>query len=187
MPRPVQNEVIRPLLLTLLLATVGCVHPYEEPSPTDPHAVVKVRLVYHDWPGPQLRETVRLNEFDIMLPQDENRRTSPVTHPVRIRPEVADWHIASAFYHTYTTTQLQTSTYSCGQTTCSRTTPVTVTHTVPDGSCEQRATFAPAAGEIYLLQYDFLAPEQCTLLCMRQVPLREGQFTNEPCRFVTTQ
>jgi hypothetical protein len=129
---------------------------------------------------------VRLNDFDVIMPPDENVRAVPVAHAIRVRPELADWRIASSFYHTYTTTQMQTTTYSCGQTTCTRATPVTVTQTVYDGSCERALSFVPNAGAVYLLQYDFLAANQCSLLCMQQVPAGEGQFTNQPCLLVAS-
>jgi len=171
-----------PVIAALL--AVGCVNPYEQPGPNSPHALVKVRLAYHDHPGPQLAERVRINDYDIVLPPDESGRATPVTEPVRVRPELAAWSISSNFYHTYTTTTMTTTTYSCGTSTCSRTTPTTMTHTVSDGSCQKSVTFLPQVGAMYLLQYDFLAANQCSLVCLQQFSAGNGQFTTEPCPIV---
>lgn len=182
MPRTLQRNVTLEGLLGA--CAVACVHPYEQPSVSSPHAVVKVRLAYHDQPGPQLSERVRLNDFDILMPPDETRRATPATEAVRVRPEPAVWSISSNFYHTYTTTTYQSSSYTCGTSTCTRMVPVTTTHTVTDGACSQSLAFMPKVGDMYVLQYDFLGADQCTLVCMRQVFTGNDQFTSEPCPIV---
>jgi len=184
MPSPLQRNVARLVSAVMAGVAFGCVHPYEQPNVNEPHAVVKVRLSYHDHPGIQLTERIRLNDYDIVMPPDETLRATPVAQAVRIRPEPAAWNISSNFYHTYTTTTLQTTSYKCGSTTCTRSSPVTMTHTVSDGSCQQSLTFVPMTGAIYLLQYDFLGADQCSLLCLRQLPAGGDQFITEPCRTI---
>lgn len=38
----------------LAVGGVGCVPQYRPPTLSEPHAVVKVRVAYHSWPGPQV-------------------------------------------------------------------------------------------------------------------------------------
>jgi hypothetical protein len=165
----------------VLLCVSACTRPYQQPAPNEPHAVVKVRLAYHDHPGPSLTEKVRLNEFGIELPPDENLRAVPVISAIRVRPERNDWSIATTFYHTYTTSRSESYSYSCGQTTCRSTRQVTQTHTAVDGSCERQMSILPRQGGVYLLQYDYLSHEQCSLNCIEQVPNTDGTFANRPC------
>jgi len=55
---------------TPALLALACAQVYEQPSPSNPHALVQLRLVYHVRPGTQLDESVKLNDQDILFPPD---------------------------------------------------------------------------------------------------------------------
>jgi hypothetical protein len=96
----------RPLVLAafsagLLLA--GCLPQYREPRWDEPHAVVKVRLAYHDWPGPSLDQQVTIGQYsEVNLPTPVRTGSGVVTRAVLVRPGNVEWFFRSAFYH-YTT------------------------------------------------------------------------------------
>lgn len=181
------------------LILLGCVPRYAPPGLDEPHATLKIRLVYHAAPGPQLVERIKLGEHGIVIPPSVARRTPGTngTFHTRIRPEHAYFRTAASFFHT-TTRQVQrmrTERYACGTTTtgygntrttqtryCSRqvTDWVTETVRVNDGSCEAANAFLPRAGTTYILQYDFFAAQQCSLRLLIEQVDASGAVTLVP-------
>lgn len=157
---------------------------------SEPHAVVKVRLAYHSAPGPQLAQTVMHNEARVEeIPTPVVGGDGVVNRPVLVRPQPVTWTISSNFFHTVTTTSLQTvmvsRSYPCGRSTCTTSSPQTRTVTrtvmVSDGSCRTALAQYPQGQGVYLLQYDFFAHGHCTLRCFRQSPAPDGTAVNGPC------
>ncbi len=173
--------------LPALIILVGCVPRYAPPSLDEPHATLKVRLVYHSAPGPQLSERIRLGEHGIVIPPTIARRPPGTTGTfhTRIRPEPARFRTAASFFHmtTQRVQRMRTERYACGTSTtgygntrttstryCSRqvTDWVTQTVQVSDGHCETGTALQPQAGATYILQYDFFAAGQCTLRVLQE-------------------
>lgn len=183
-----------PLLLSVLALT-GCVRRYTEPAITDPHAIVRVRVVRHTWAGPELDESVRLNGYAIELGP---AGPGPSTRALRVRPEPTEWRFSTTFFHRVTrpVTRYVTERYACGSTRsgfgttsytstqyCSRTVPRTdyITERVVDAACGQLGAHVPLPGAAYIIQYDFFAHGRCTMRCLRQLPAPGGSFTLVPC------
>jgi hypothetical protein len=181
----------RTMVFVLALGMVGCIPQYQPPTLNEPHAVVKVRLAYHGWPGPQVDQVTLVDGHAIQdLPSPPQGGEGVITRAVRVRPGATDWSIKTAFFHTnmvtrtesYTTTQ----SYPCGRSMCSRSTPhtrtVTQTVRVNDAVCETGMRQSTSVGATYILQYDFFAHERCQLHCFEQVPQADGSLGNLPCR-----
>lgn len=164
----------------------GCVRAYREPPPSEPHAIVRVRVVRHRWAGPLLDEAVRLNGYGIAMPP---AGPHPSVRALRVRPEPTAWRFGTTFYHTEMRTRLETvqESYSCGTynnpRTCTRSRTQTVTRTVnvTDAACRAQVAHTPIAGAAYLLQYEFYDHERCTVRCYRQLPGADGSFQLLPC------
>jgi hypothetical protein len=191
--------------LALSLSLSSCVRRFEEPAPNEPHALVKVRIVHHASPGPDLSERVRWNDYAVAVPAPSATHAGPMRESiraVRVRPELAQWRIDTRYSHTVVTQRMETryrsEQYACGtettgygQTTstrtryCSRQVPYQelVTHhdTVVDGSCTNGAIHTPLAGAVYVLQYDYFGEDRCTMQCLRQLPATDGSFRFIPC------
>jgi hypothetical protein len=166
----------------------GCYRPYVLPTENEPHALVKVRVVYHASPGPQLSQLVLINNERIELPSPP-RLPGEITRAVPVRPMATRWDVRTEFFHTVSVPQIQTytttSSYPCGRSTCTRsqthTRTVYVHHRIIDAACAQAAGQGPVVGGIYLLNYDFYASGHCTLMCMRQWQQPDGSFRQTPC------
>lgn len=181
--------VLHAFLSVLMLASAGCVRRYEEPPITEPHALVKFRVLHHPpLPHTSLNEAVRLDGYDIRLP--EGAPTEPRLRTVRVRPHLTRYGFATEYFHTYTTTRTEyvTETYSCGYgtntQTCTRTVPRTVTdtHHVTDAACETGLSHAPLVGAVYLVQYDFYGAGACAASCYRQLTIPgSSEFQLVPC------
>lgn len=112
-----------------------------------------------------------------------------------MKPAAASWRIGTEFYHLVTRTETYTSTesYACGSSPgpngtsttqyCTRQVQHTrtVTDHITDAACGAVMSHAPAAGMIYLLQYDFTGTGQCSAKCLEQKMAEDGTFTLEPC------
>jgi hypothetical protein len=163
------------------------------PSLAEPHATLKVRVVYHDTPGTQLEQQVLINDHTLPVPE-------PLTMPgeiaraIPIRLERARLDVRTAFYHQVTVMETRTENYQCGSTsyscgtstcyrpnTCTRTVTVPVTKLIYDATCGQAAGLGPQKDAVYLLQYDYFAHDRCTLACLREWPQPDGSFRNTPC------
>lgn len=195
------NECVRDLLpltragrllgwgLWLVLGLSGCVHRYTEPAPSEPHALVKFRFLHHQMFRSSLDEILRLDGYDIAIPP--GAPTEPRLRTVRVRPSAVptEYRFAVDYYHTVTTTRMETRTesYSCGTgtqpRTCTRTVtqPVTQTQHVTDAACEARLAHTPLVGAIYLVQFDFYGHDACSASCFRQLDGAGDAFTLVPC------
>jgi hypothetical protein len=174
------------------LAAQSCYSPYRMPSLDEPHAMVKIRIVYHDRRGPQLDQVALINGERVEIPIPPVI-PGEITRAVPVRPEPLRWDLRTAFFHTVLVSQVQTYTtsesYPCGfgttMHTCTRSTThtrtVMVNQRVNDAACEQAAGLLPQVGGIYLMHYDFYAAGRCTLACFHQWPQPDGTFQNGPC------
>jgi hypothetical protein len=184
------------LVVTLALATIGCVRRYSEPAVTEPHATVKIRVLHHEQSGPQLDLAGRLapdgEEYGIDLADGGIR-------VVRVRLVPTVYRVASSFFHTMQ--QMQTvfvsESYACGTQTsgygthsysttryCTRSVPRQqwTTVRIDDGGCEATAfQTMPIEGGVYLVQYDYFGPGVCSLTCLRQIDTGGGTFRFVPC------
>ena len=173
----------------MLLACVP-VPEYRPPNYNDLHALVKVRLVYHAWSGPELEQLVTIDGHDIReIPLPAQHGVGVATRSVLVRPGSAAWTIQTTFFHNDVTSHAETyeTTESglCGSTTCTQSTPharlVNHVEREDDATCTQGMKLLAAAGETYILEYEYLANQQCSLHCYRQVHQHGGVLTNAPC------
>lgn len=179
------------------LALVGCtlascIPEYRPPLLSEPHAVVKFRLAYHDWSGPKLEQVVLIGKNGVKeIPAPVQGGAGVVSRPVLVRPGPVPWTVRTAFFHTYTTTRTESYTtsesYPCGKSYCSRSVPhtrsVTQTVRVNDAVCERGVRHLAVQNGIYILQYDFFANQRCSLHCFRQVEQPDGSLGNVACEF----
>lgn len=177
-------------LLLLACGLSSCIPEYRPPSLTEPHALVKFRLAYHAWSGPQLEQVVLIDRHGVReIPAPVQGGEGVVTRPVLVRPGPAPWTVRTAFFHTYTTTRIESYTtsqsYSCGKSMCSRSVPhtrtVSETVRVNDAVCERSIRHLVVQNGVYILQYDFFANQRCSLHCFRQVEQPDGTLANVPC------
>lgn len=171
-------------------ALSSCIPEYRPPALSEPHALVKVRLAYHAWSGPQLEQVVLIDQHGVKeIPAPVQGGEGVVTRPVLVRPGPAPWTVRTAFFHTYMTTRTESystsESYSCGKSMCSRSVPhtrtVTQTVRVNDAVCERAMRHLAVQNGIYILQYDFFANERCSLTCFRQIQQPDGALANVPC------
>jgi hypothetical protein len=170
---------------------------YRQPDMTAPHAVVKVRVIHHQVPGPNRDASLRLNGLTVPLPAQADLKEA-ATVAVRVQPEASTWALATDFYHQTSRQEsyMQSESYACGtQTTgygstastttryCTRnvTKYRTVTERISDGACQASLQHVPEVGGMYLLQYDFYGGGQCSMKCFRQKPAENGEFELSPC------
>jgi hypothetical protein len=174
------------------LLFVGCRPEYREPRFDEPHALVKVRLAYHAWPGPQLDQDVSIDRRSVLtIPVPVVNGSGVVTRPVMVSPGVAPWFFRSAFFHTFvvtrTETYMTTDSYPCGTAMCSTSTPqtrmVTDVVRVNDGTCETGMGLMVRPSESYIVQYDFFGDRRCSLHCYREITLPDGAPGTAPCEF----
>ena len=177
-------------LVLVASGLASCVPEYRPPLLSEPHAVVKVRLAYHDWSGPQLEQVVLLGKYGVKdIPVPVHGGEGVVTRPVLVRPGPVYWTVRTAFFHTYMTTRIESYTtsesYSCGTGMCSRSVPhtrvVNQMVRVNDAVCEQVIHHLAVQNGIYILQYDFFADQRCSLHCLRQVQQSDGTMGNAIC------
>ncbi len=176
-----------------LLATVstGCSRRYSQPEENEPHATVEVRVIHRQASGPELEESVTANRRDIAFPVNASPERMQV---MRIRPELTEYEVNTRYFHTeYRQEQYWVNEqYQCGSTWngrtmvpsyCSRSVPRmrTVPIHIDHGTCEQRVAHTPQVGGNYILQYEYQGPGQCTIECVRQMTLPNGQFQMIPC------
>lgn len=188
-------------VIGLALGWVACSRPiYEPPPPSEPHAVVTVRVLHHAVRGTSSSHDTLIDGDRISLgPREAIVQGAPITSTVRVRPELARWRFASSFWHTEQRmeTVYETERYPCGsQTTgygsstrtstryCSR--QVTRhrwrTVRVSDGDCSRDMALAPRIDQRYVLQFDYYANDQCRARCFVRIPGPGGRFQLLPCR-----
>ena len=199
----------KPALLRLLLTgwcclgLGACAHPYRAPLQTEPHALLKLRRIYHlDLKGSH-SETVGLGSFEL-LSRSGTAFSGVRTDAVRVHPGLAPLVLNASFSHSegrmvresYTVSEpyTTTETYSCGSFQSYRTCTRSVTRyrsetrwrnvhrtvTVVDAACSATASHHFEAGKSYLLQFDFRAHGSCSVSCFQQSPDGEG-FQLTPC------
>jgi len=184
----------------------ACVPPYEPPTASQPHAVVKLRRTYDQTAGTHLNESVDIDEHAALREGTHSGvGRAPRTDSILAHPVPGTFVVSSNFFHhethlvqesyqeSHTTYRMES--YSCGTgtsyRTCSRSVPhteyTTKYRTVPktvevsDGSCARAIRFAPQDQHVYLLQYTYQAPSACSLSCYEQVQSPGGGFKNLPC------
>ncbi|MCC6875689.1 MAG: hypothetical protein IT378_15385 [Sandaracinaceae bacterium] len=187
---------MRAVLSLILLAASGCVHRYVEPAPTEPHALVHIRMQHHTAPGPRLDLALRLDGY--ALDVTPMAYSVPSTRTIRVRPVPAVLRFRSHFFHSETRLQhtTRTESYACGSYTsgygrysstqtryCTRQVPEQrwVTVTVTDGLCDAQGGIEPRVGASYLLHYDFYGHGNCNVRCFRQLYEPSGSFRLVPC------
>jgi hypothetical protein len=189
MPTMIERVLIG---VAVLVGASGCTVRYTPPTLDEPHAIVKLRRVYNDRPGPHLREVVQINGEHAALEHITEPDAAPNTEVVLVRPGATSWLFTSTFFHyesrsvqeSYTVYEHRTSmqSYSCGSygapRTCTRSVsqshPVTkyrwVTKRVPvaDDTCSRGLSHQPELGHVYLLQLTYQGSGVCQLTCFEQ-------------------
>lgn len=187
----------------------GCVARYTPATPDEPHAVVKLRRVYNDRPGPYLHETVTINGEYAALERTAEPDAAPHTQVVLVHPVDTQWSFSSTFFHyesrrvqeSYTVHEnhMTTESYNCGTyqapRSCTRmvnrSRPVTkyrwVTRQVEvtDDACSDGLVHRPEEGHVYLLQLTYQGSGICELSCFEQVEGETG-MTQRECSTATT-
>lgn len=203
--RTMPTMIIRMSLLILLAMTSSCVRRYRPPSPSEPHAVVKLRRVYETHAGTQLRELVMVGKergFERQAAAEET--TGPANDAILVHPTPDTFRIEASFHHVESRPvqeqyferepyqemeQQECGTYQSPRK-CSRMVTkyrshmkwrtVVKTVEVADGNCGQNVPLAPVAGHTYLLQFTYHGPSQCHLTCFEQVSAGTG-INQRPC------
>jgi hypothetical protein len=180
-------------LAPIALAAWGlsaCVPDYRPPNYSEPHALVKVSLAYHAWPGLELEQLVSVDGHDIRdIPLPAQRGARVATRQVLVRPGSVVWTIQTTFFHNDVTSHAETyeskEDVPCGSTTCMQSTPhtrqVNRVDRVDDATCTQSTKLLGVAGETYTLEYEYLANQRCSLHCYHQIHQRGGAPTKAPC------
>lgn len=188
----------RRLSALLALGLCSCVHAYAMPRSDEPHAIVKLRMVYHVQEGPQRTQFASLNDLAVPVAMPSAMIDSSVT-PLLVRLEHTHWVVGASYFHTeqrqVQETYYENETYSCSEynytthrtemRTCTRsvarTRTVTRTVTVTDGACNAEAVHTPGLNDIYLLQFSYFGSGHCELSCYRQIPGMNDTFSLLPC------
>jgi hypothetical protein len=181
-------------LAFLLLATgllSACAHDYRPPGQTEPHALIKLRLTYHAWPGPLLEQSVAVDGDDLReIPAPTPQAAGGVAaRQVLVRPGKIGCSVQATFFHNDITTHAETYETSeeapCGASTCRQSRPhtrlVNRAERVDDATCTQGLRFPTERGESYLLEFDFQANQECTLKCHRLGRQAKGGPASLPC------
>jgi hypothetical protein len=89
-----------PLSAALFLSLAGCVKTYEPPALNEPHALLKLRRVFHSAPGQHRRLRI-LVEDEQLLGQEEPSTAAPAeTTATRVRPGASRVTFEATFWHT---------------------------------------------------------------------------------------
>ncbi|MGE0788914.1 MAG: hypothetical protein AB7S26_24790 [Sandaracinaceae bacterium] len=188
--------------LALLAAIVGlgCRPPtYVPPSVSEPHATVTVRVLHHRREGPQVAHRTMIDDHELPLGERQAMVEGvPLTRSVRVRPMPIRWGFRSEFFHheMQMRTVYESEQYPCGTQTvgygssarsstryCTRQVPRQRWQnvTVRDGTCESFYLHTPQVGMQYVVQFDYMADQQCRTRCFVQTPTANGQFQLTPC------
>ncbi len=191
--------ILTPVALALVLGAGGCVRSYREPSLSEPHAVAKIRVIYHGGPNTMLTEDFRLNNRELPWPSERGHLDVAQTEAVRVRAEPSLWSFGSTFWHGVTLTELRPETiveeYPCGSQTIGASTQttyctryhteyrtMTINDTVIDSRCLAQLRQFPQNGAFYVIQYDVYGGDRCTVRCYEQHPRPSGGFDLTTCR-----
>jgi hypothetical protein len=178
--------------LVILAAAAGALSAcaaaeYRPPTLSEPHAQVKVRLLYRAWSGDELEQRLTIDGSDVRdLPAPAPRPGAETTRTLVVRPGASTWSIQAAFFHNNVTTSAETydtvEKAPCGASDCPQIKPRTrlVNHVerVDDAGCAKGLKLATKAGEKYVLEFTYTADRQCTFECSRE---GHGPHAKEPC------
>ncbi len=198
-------------LLSLALLLGACRAPaYVQPSPTQPHALLKVRHIVHARRGMHYGSAVNIGRFSVdertleSVPTESTESGSETIH-LRIHPTPDVYAVRGFSFHyeqrmvsrtrtvqePYSCTERQCSGYGTSQRcstmyrTCyrSRTEHYSemATVAVTDDACGRTFPLAPRHGAVYLMQFDYLGENDCRLTCFEQVSQLDGTFRLEAC------
>lgn len=172
------TQTYRASLLALLTGCYGCMAQYKPPTVEQPHAIVKFRRTYESTAGAKLNELIAVNGGWVA------RKETPTR-------DVGDAHIDAALIHpgdslvkleasfSHVEMQSHSQTYSCGNSTCSRTVRTAVT--VVDGVCRKKLGVRLQAHEQYLVQLTYQDGRNCSASCVVQEKVSETSFNHRPC------
>lgn len=86
------------LLLTLSLA--GCIKTYEPPGLNEPHALLKLRRVFHTAPGQHRNLRIFIGEDELLHQQEPALAAPAETTATRVRPGATRVTFETTFWHT---------------------------------------------------------------------------------------
>lgn len=178
---PRKRAAKRLALASSLLVIAACVPPYTPPTSNMPHAVVKFRRRYGAVFGTTLTETLSINDkpafaseasaWDAHVPAT----SGVLVHPgsVTIGAEASFWHLSREPGYPMGYCGGWRAPVSCYST--SRSVPIT------DAVCSRSLDLEMRAGEVYLLELDFVDATTCRLVCYRQESRGSGRVRMFPC------
>jgi hypothetical protein len=185
MPRPFLRAAAV-LAAPLLLACAGRPHQglYVAPNADEPHAVVEVRTRYVPTPANKVVEWLDLNGERV---PGIRRMEGGYTRSVAVRPGLAAWVLDMSLFNSHVETRMMpvVSSFVCGPNgaMCSTTNVVAAEVEVSDpvAFCRTSIAHRVAAGERYVLQFDFLGNKHCEVTCSRQ-PAGSPSNDAQPCQ-----
>lgn len=169
------------LVVCLGLLLFGCVPVYAPPTSSVPHALLKMRRRYGSALGPALSESFSVDDrsalareisgWDSLVPATEVLRV----HPGRLTvgAEATFWHMERdpGYPMGYCGgPRLVASCYSPSRTI-----------RVIDAACSRSIELEARAGEVYLLELDFVDASACRLVCYQQKSVGPGRIQMMPC------
>ena len=171
---PVRLTIHIAIWTTMLALCCGCLHrrkpAYAPPQPNQPHAILKIRTVYHRSDGPQLKQAVNIGDRALGLnppgPIGQGSTTPLLIHPKRT------W-LAFALQFYEFRQHIRRDTTGQSHTTTTRRTLA---------ACKAGAWVPGREGETYLIQVNYMAHDTCTISCKQQLEGPEGQAQFVPCR-----
>ena len=146
----------------LAFALAGCVKPYQVPTANEPHALLKLRRVYHASPGQWRNTYMNIGDEQLAHECEYSRIDPPRMTATRVRPGAERVSMSSKFSHeethwvteiyteqvpyTETETYTETTSFGCpfGQTSCTR----TATRSVTKYRSETKTRTAPKTVEV---------------------------------------
>jgi hypothetical protein len=93
-------RVLWQLSVALACALAGCVKAYQAPSVNEPHALLKVRRVYHGAPGSWYQSSIYIGD-ELLSTEDGSTRPAPARNSATlVRPGAIRVTVGSSFWHT---------------------------------------------------------------------------------------
>lgn len=171
-----------PVLLSLMgCLLTACIPPYSAPTPDMPHALLKFRRRYGGALGPAISESLSINDrpalaregsaWDALVPSTD----VVLAHPGRVTlgADAFFWHLdrEPGYPMGYCGgPRFSASCYSPHRTV-----------RVVDAACSRSLEVEVRAGEVYLIELDFVDASACRLVCYRQKALGPGRIQMLPC------
>jgi hypothetical protein len=95
----VRARLLRTLSLVLLASLAGCVKAYQPPALNEPHALLKLRRVFHAPPGMWRQSSIYIGD-ERLMEQSEPNRPAPAAHSAtRVRPGAVKVTFDNTFWH----------------------------------------------------------------------------------------